>query len=284
MIDNSSFHEPMQEYAASVKTKMTQITHGEPEDQLRTPFENFLAHISPILGVKVVCTGETPLLDRLGKPDYAVHVNNLLAGYVELKAPGTGAVARRFKGHNRKQFKRFSAIPNLLYTDGNEWALYRTGELVGDVVQLSGDIVTDGRNAAALQDANALEPLLRDFFSWKPIIPTDSKGKIDLRAFAGIVAPLTRMLRNEVIDALNEPESTLVQQLAKDWRQLLFPDAPDEQFADAYAQTVTFALLLSRSEGAEPLTFNNAETTLAAQHNLLSRALQILTEPSVSLL
>ena len=63
-----------------------------------------------------------------------------------------------------------------------------------------------------------------------------------------------------------------------DWRQLLFPDASDEQFADAYAQTVTFALLLGRSEGADPLTLGNAQEALAAQHNLLSRALQVLTD------
>ena len=55
------------------------------------------------------------------------------------------------------------------------------------------------------------------------------------------------MLRDDVMDALKDPESPLVQ-LAQDWRQLLFPNASDEQFADAYAQTVTFALLLGRSE------------------------------------
>ncbi len=68
-------------------------------------------------------------------------------------------------------------------------------------------------------------------------------------------------------------------QLAGDWRQLLFPDASDEQFADAYAQTVTFALLLGCSEGADSLTLESARDALAAQHNLLSRALQVLTDP-----
>jgi hypothetical protein len=60
------------------------------------------------------------------------------------------------------------------------------------------------------------------------------------------------MLREEVRDALKSPSSALAQ-LAKDWRDLLFPDADDERFADAYAQTVTFAQLLARSEGAQTL-------------------------------
>ncbi|MCX7049443.1 MAG: N-6 DNA methylase, partial [Candidatus Sumerlaeota bacterium] len=127
------------------------------------------------------------------------------------------------------------------------------------------------------QDADAVERLLHIFFLWEPIIPKDRKGKIDLKGFAALIAPLCRMLRADVTDALKDPASPLVQ-LAKDWRQLLFPDADDEQFADAYAQTVAFALLLGRSEGADPLTLESAESALAAQHNLLSRALQVLTD------
>ena len=87
------------------------------------------------------------------------------------------------------------------------------------------------------------------------------------------------MLRDDVTDALPDSQSPLVQ-LAGDWRQWLFPDASDEQFADAYAQTVTCALLLARSEGANPLALGSAEASLAADHTLLSRALQVLTDPN----
>ncbi len=278
MTKTTTIHEALQNFAAAVTAKMTQLTAGEPEDQVRGPLENFMAGVAAALGWKIVCTGETPLPNRLGRPDYAVHLNKLLAGYVEIKAPGVGATATRFKGHNCDQFKRFSAIPNILYTDGNEWALYRSGEPADKVVRLSGDVAADGKKAATPQDAQALECLLRDFLSWEPIIPTDRKGKIDLDGLAALLAPLCRMLRDDVTDALKDAQSPLVQ-LAKDWRQLLFPEASDEQFADAYAQTVTFAMLLGRSEGADPLTLDSAEAALAAQHNLLSRALQVLTDP-----
>ena len=279
MNTTSSIHTALQEFAAAVTDKLTQITHGEPEEQLRAPFENFMGAAAGALGWNVVCTGETPLPDRLGRPDYAVHLNSLLAGYVELKQAGTGATASRFVGHNRRQFNRFSAIPNILYTDGNEWALYRDGELVDRVVRLTGDVASEGKNSVGPQDAHALESLLRDFLMWKPFIPTDRAGRIDLPRFAALLAPLCRMLRDDVTDALKRPDSPLVQ-LAQDWRQLLFPDAPDEQFSDAYAQTVLFALLLGRSEGADPLTLGSAENALSAQHNLLSRALQVLTDPN----
>ena len=274
----TSIHAALQSFSAAVTEKTTQLTAGEPEDQLRAPFETFMAEVAAALGWNVVCTGETPLPNRLGRPDYAVHRNGVLVGYVEIKALGTGANAVRFTGRNRRQFDRFSAIPNLLYTDGNEWALYRSGERVHDLVRLSGDVAGDGRQAAATADARSVERLLHDFLSWQPFLPTDSTGRIDLEGFATLLAPLCRMLRDDVTDALQDAASPLVR-LAQDWRHLLFPNATNEQFADAYAQTVAFALLLGRSEGADPLTLDRAQAALAAQHSLLSRALQVLTDP-----
>ena len=278
MNNDTSIHDALRDFAAAVTAKTSQLTAGEPEDQLRAPFERFMADGATALDWNVVCTGETPLPDRLGRPDYAVHRNGLLVGYVEIKAPGTGANAARFTGRNRRQFDRFSAIPNLLYTDGNEWALYRQGERVHDVVRLSGDVAGDGKRAAVAADAREIERLVQDFLSWEPLPPLDGKGRIDLKRFADLLAPLCRMLRDDVTDALADPDSPLVD-LATDWRQLLFPHASDPQFADAYAQTVAFALLLGRSEGADPLTLNRAHEALAAQHSLLSSALQVLTDP-----
>ena len=258
--------------------KSSALARGGAEDQLRGPFEHFMRAVAAAWGERVVCTGEAPLPGRLGRPDYAVHRGGLLAGYVELKAPGTGADAARFRGRDRAQFRRFSGVPNLLYSDGNEWALYRGGERVGRIVRLAGDVAGDGRRAVGAGDPSALEPLLRDFLSWEPVLPTDRAGRLDLKGFAALLAPLCRLLREDVAEALGVSGSPLAQ-LAGDWRQLLFPDATDEQFADAYAQTVAFALLLGRSEGADPLTLDHAVAALAAQHSLLSRALQVLTDP-----
>jgi hypothetical protein len=272
-------HNALQALGAEVTEKMAQLLQGEPEDQLRGPFESFMKAIADGFGGLIVCTGETPLPDRIGRPDYAVHLNDQLTGYVELKAPGTGALKSRFKGHNRKQFKRFTAIPNILYTDGNEWAIYRGGEQVGKAVRLVGDVSSDGKAAANRDDAQNLERLLSDFLSWAPFIPTDRSGRIDLKGFAAMLAPLCRMLRDDVADALDASSSPLVD-MAADWRSILFPDAPDDQFADAYAQTVTFALLLGRSEGANPLTLKAAINTLLSKHSLLSRALEVLTDPA----
>lgn len=266
----------LQDFAASVTQKMKALVAGQPEDQLRGPLEVFLGQVGKAISRKVVAKGESQLPGRLGRPDYAILADKLLAGYVELKEAGKGANPDHYKGHDREQWKRFQSLPNIIYVDGNEWGLYRDGERVGPLVRLSGDITKSGKTAVRAQDLDGLKPLLMDFLSWDPIIPKDAK------ALAKLLAPLCRMLRQEVNDALKDANSPLVQ-LAKDWRQLLFPEADDDRFADAYAQTVTFALLLARSEGAQTIRddLHDPIQKLAADHALLSRALQVLTDKTV---
>ncbi len=267
-------HEALQQFAESVASKLKALAPGQPEDQLRGPLETFLSDIGRALALKIIVKGESRLPGRLGRPDYAVLASNLLAGYLELKEPGKGADPNRYKGHDRKQWERFKSLPNIIYTDGNEWGLYRDGERIGPIVRLSGDIATSGKSAVKPADVEALKPLLTSFFSWEPTQVKDAKS------LAELLAPLCRMLRQDVIDALKDANSPLVQ-LAGEWRQLLFPDADDERFADAYAQTVTFALLLARAEGASTIDLHGPAEKLAADHALLSRTLQEMTDPRV---
>jgi hypothetical protein len=82
----------LRKFAGAVTTKITTITAGEPEDQLRAPFENFMQEVGQAIARKIVCTGETRLPGRLGKPDYAVHGTKVVVGYAELKAPALGRI------------------------------------------------------------------------------------------------------------------------------------------------------------------------------------------------
>jgi len=261
-------------FGDAVKKKSSALSHGGPEDQLRGPFEALFEAIGEAVRVGVVCKGEVFLPGRLGRPDYAVHAGGVFAGYAELKAPGKGADPRRFTGADAKQWKRFLDQPNLLYTDGNEWSLWRQGELARPLLRLAGDICADGGRAVGAQDAEALLAILRDFLAWEPVVPRKAEE------LARLLAPLCKMLREDVLDALRARSSAL-ERLARDWRQLLFPQANDARFADAYAQTVTFALLLARSEGSPTAHVADAVDRLASRHSLLSRALLVLTDAAI---
>jgi hypothetical protein len=219
---------------------------------------------------QAVATTESAMPDLEGRPDVAVTIDGLVCGHIELKAPGKGARASKLKGQDAKQWKKFKDHPNLIYCDGNEWALYRSGELVGKVVKLAGDVTADGADAVSDANATALEILLRDFASWEPIVPTNPKR------LAEALAPLCRLLRDAALAAVHLEESAM-HLLAEEWRHYLFADADDPQFADAYAQTVTYALLLARVEGAENLKASAADR-LDERHGLLAQVLRILAQ------
>ncbi|RJP19273.1 MAG: DNA methyltransferase [Candidatus Omnitrophota bacterium] len=268
------FHHWLKQFAASIREKFVDPVKGAPEEQLRSPFETLLMDIGRLLSLKIVLKGESQLPDRSGKPDFAVSINNLLCGYVELKEPGKGANPNRYKGHDREQWQRFRSLPNVLYCDGNEWSLYRNGEREGNPVKFDGDVTCDGEQAVTLQNTNQIKSLITNFFSWSPLVPRRANE------LAELIAPLCRLLRQEVYEALQNPYSSL-RQLEKDWRELLFPHANDDQFADAYAQTVTFGLLLARAEGGSVADIHLAMQTVAAEHTLLSRALGVLTDENI---
>ena len=282
MTTSDDIYVALQEFAEEVTAKFSGAVTGESEEQLRAPFEALMNSVGVELGKDIVCVGETLLQDRIGKPDFGIMNGGLLSGYAELKAPGKGVLRRHFTGHDREQFDRFSQLPNVLYTDGNSWALYRHGEREGNIVRMQGDVSADGRDAVTAQSASELFRLLADFLDWQPIIPFDAQGGVNLRQFAKQLAPLCKFLRDDVREAMSGDLSPL-NDIAARWREMLFPNAGDEQFADAYAQTVTFALLLARIQGAgddtgQQLTFDNARSALRDEHSLLSAALGALAD------
>ena len=48
-----------------------------------------------------------------------------------------------------KFLSKLKSLPNLLYTDGNAFSLWRDGELVGKVVSLEGGVETAGAKLGA---------------------------------------------------------------------------------------------------------------------------------------
>ena len=113
-----------------------------------------------------MAVGESSLADLKTRPDYAVTRRNALIGFIEVKAPGKGADPRRFQDkHDKEQWAKLQTLPNLIYTDGNAFSLWRNGELEGKVVHLEGDVATAGNKLAA---PDGLASLFADFFQWEP--------------------------------------------------------------------------------------------------------------------
>ncbi len=261
-------------FGAATKAKLSNAAiDGAPEDQLRGPLETLLGELAALAGFQsssITLVGETSLSEISTRPDFAVTLHKALVGFIEVKAPGKGADPRRFGDpHDKAQWQKLKSLPNLLYTDGNSFSLWRDGELAGKVVTLHGDVATSG---AALQAPDSLVPLIADFLTWTPIPPTNA------RQLARTSARLCRLLRDEVVEQL-ERKSPGLSALAKDWRKLLFPEANDHQFADGYAQAVTFGLLVARAMDI-PLAggIHRAAHELRKSNSLIGTALGMLTD------
>ena len=262
------------QFGKSAKAKLSNPSvTGEPEDQLRAPFESLVNQMAALCGFAtgaVVAVGETSLASLHTRPDYAITVKGALVGFVELKAPGKGADPRRMRGsHDKAQWQRLQSLPNLIYADGNEFSLWRNGELAASLVRLDGDIETSGDKLAP---GHGLHALFDFFFGWNPIAPATAKE------LAEVSARLCRLLRDEVAEALAEKSDALTT-LAADWRDLLFPQATDKQFADGYAQAVTFGLLTARARGIPIASgMHVVSQELKKTSSLIGTALQLLTD------
>jgi hypothetical protein len=261
-------------FGANVKSKLASVAiSGAPEDQLRGPLETLVQGLGEIAGLSVGSIhliGETTLAEMKTRPDFAVTVTNALVGFIEVKAPGKGADPRQFDDpHDKEQWSKLKSLPNLIYTDGNSFSLWRDGKLESAIVHLAGNVESSG---AKLSAPVTLLPLISDFLQWTPISPTSAKK------LAEVSARLCRLLRDEVIEqmTLGSPGLTA---LATDWRKLLFPQADDAQFADGYAQAITFGLLVARSRAISLLNgIDQAAQELRKSNSLIGTALRLLTD------
>lgn len=269
-----SLQDVISSFGQSTKAKLSNAAAiGAPEDQLRGPLETVMRELGLLAGLPegaLTMVGESTLSELATRPDYAVTVQNALVGFIEVKAPGKGADPRKFTdAHDKRQWAKLKSLPNLLYTDGNAFSLWRDGVLQQKIVLLDGDVSTSG---AKLTAPDTLVPLISSFLRWNPIPPRNVK------ALAATVARLCRLLRDEVTEELERGNEGL-SGLATEWRGLLFPEADDAQFADGYAQAVIFGLLVARARGIA-LTdgIDLAAGELRKSSSLIGNALRLLTD------
>lgn len=255
-----------------------QDANVSPEDQLKGPVAALLAEVSRVLSIGGVSTTTEQRGDHV-RFDIAVRRRNLVVGMIELKGWLRSAKSlksadpydpKNWSEHDRQQWKVLADHPNLIYTNGTEWTLLRHGH----------DKPVAKVNLAAGDGQSILDfiALLGDFLRWSPLVPSQPKP------LAAKLAPLTRLLRDDVLrDAQNGGD---LASLHQEWADTILPDSSLADFADSYAQTFTYALLLAKIEGApSPLRADKgAQDTLTAHgQSLLAAVLKVMGQDSARL-
>ncbi|MFH9863021.1 type ISP restriction/modification enzyme [Streptomyces sp. NPDC017202] len=256
---------------------------GDPEAAIRGPLEQLFRAVGEHHALREISWHPEARIPHLGvRPDYAVRVGADITGYIEVKRPGKSIDPDGFTGHDKRQWQRLRDLPNLLYTNGTHWRVFRYGVQIGEEVVLSGALKSAGGKLSAADPA-AFDALVRVVLFWKP------PEILRVSVLVQHIAPLCRLLREAVreqlraeagLDADDPTADRPFTGLRSDWRRYLFPTADDATFADGYAQTVTFALLLARTEGIRVTgtSFHEIGRRLHAGHALMGKALQLLTD------
>lgn len=307
----TDFNSLIAEFGKQVQENL-RVGEGEPEAQLTNPVATLLQDFGALHSMKVVTVRETSLKtaggglvsEGLVRPDYAIMVDGVLTGYVELKAPDKNIDPASFakNGHEYRQWQRLRNLPNLLYTNGTEWRLYRYGEPVQtssgyEAVHVDGSFTKKGKSfvwRGKWSAPDSLSAFFLNFLRWTPISITSADQLVET------LAPLAALLREEALRGLSDQKKLYEKEqeeaksrgeedevlppplvgLRKDWRDTLAPNTSDEEFADSFAQTVVFSLVVALSEGHN-LSIESLSTManrLRSQHGLLGNALGLLTE------
>ncbi|MBI3331442.1 N-6 DNA methylase [Candidatus Peregrinibacteria bacterium] len=175
-----------------------------------------------------------------GNPDFRVwDGKHKIVGYTEAKVPGENLA----KIEKTEQLERYlSTFPNLLLTDFYTFRWYREGSLMMEV-QIGRPFIAEKlKMAPPIEHEKEFERLITQFFDFSiPSLTTAKQLAIEL-------AKRTRFLRDEVItEELREGEGRKdLIGFFEAFKKHLIASLTEEDFADLYAQTITYGLFVAR--------------------------------------
>ena len=189
-----------------------------------------------------------PKATEAGNPDFRVWDGKAhITGYIEAKKPETYNLDPIAVSEQLKRY--LGTFPNLILTNFYEFRLYQHGAFVDSVTIASPINATQMHKTPPLSKLDELSALLERYFSFSLPAITDPKS------LANALAKRTRFLRDEII-ALELAEEArqgkkVLLSFYESFKKLLINNLTIEQFADLYAQTLSYGIFAARtrSEG-----------------------------------
>lgn len=185
-----------------------------------------------------------------GMPDFLFQRGDIPFGWAEAKDIDKDVI--RLKGYSKEQRKRYeAAYPNLIYTNGVDFEFIRDGEPV-HFVCIADFLMGLQPNPDRFGE---LERQLRLFAEQKPI-SVRSAAKL-----ADMMAAKAAIIKDELEIALaddREFRSALGGQY-KSFKANLLPHLTTDEFADLYAETITYGMFAARFHDTDLSTFSRQE-------------------------
>jgi hypothetical protein len=232
--------------------------------------ESFYPHLAALLGSWAANSGRAgihvtpqPKPTEVGNPDFRVwDGRQRIVGYVEAKAPTTENLEVVAESEQLRRYRH--TFPNLILTNFFEFRLYRNGHLVARARLARPFVATKLGTRPPLEEVEELERLLEQFFAFS--LPKAYSAE----SLATELAVRTRFLRDQVVaQELAEEQKTAQGHLLgfyQAFQKHLIAGLTLEDFADLYAQTITYGLFAARVRaGAE---FNRRVAFDAIPHTI----------------
>ncbi len=213
--------------------------------------ETFYKHLDELIkkyaeleNIKQIDITILPKKTEAGSPDFRIWDGKYhITGYIEAKAP---SVTTLDDVEDTDQLERYiTTFPNVILTNFYEFRLYRNGQRIAQTMIARPIIANKLQTTPPLENVENLKKLFDLFFSF-------SQPKVQTaRSLAVELAKRTRFLRDEVIAVeMRENDSKGHKQIVgfyEAFKKYLIATLTEKQFADLYAQTVTYGLFAART-------------------------------------
>lgn len=222
------------------------------EESYYKHLENLIIRFASLKEIKNVDVTILPKKTEAGNPDFRIwDGKNHITGYIEAKEP---SVTNLDYIEDTEQLRRYlSTFPNVILTNFYEFRLYRDGERIKQAMIGRPVIAKKLKTAPPVEQVKVFEELLELFFSYSlPKVQSAQTLAVEL-------AKRTRFLRDEIISLEMEEsgaekgkkEHNKIAGFYEAFKKYLIASLTEKQFADLYAQTITYGLFAARTRASD---------------------------------
>ena len=214
------------------------------EESYYKHLDDLIKQFALIQSIKKVDVTILPKKTEAGNPDFRIwDGKNHITGYIEAKDP---SVTNLDYIEGTEQLERYcSTFPNVILTNFYEFRLYRDGQHIAQAMIGRPVIAKRLQITPPVENVDKFKELFEIFFSFSlPKVQTARSLAIEL-------AKRTRFLRDEIISVeMEENGSKGHKQIIgfyEAFKKYLIGTLTEKQFADLYAQTITYGLFAART-------------------------------------
>jgi len=226
----------------------------ELEHSGRTFLQNLLTEFTDTHKISIIHESKRDKKGR-GAPDFKFLLNDTEVGYLENKKIGEN-LDEVLKSDQIRKYKTLT--DNLILTDYLRWIWIYKDEVIKDVRLCERTILEQKTIKLNEENCKQVSELINDFLSQKPQEITKANE------LAKILAKPTRTIKEEINDSVEESlqnkEYSKLTGLLDVFKENISEMITPHEFADAFAQTLTYSLFLTKLnlvDQSEKLTLGN---------------------------